>query len=463
MTHTTASQSHGKTLNNSPNDSSADSNNLTQAYRAAIVHSIEDPAKVGIDASYQHFEDGLLIVQNGLIKAVGPADQLLPTLDINTQITVYENALITPGFIDTHIHYPQTGMIASYGEQLLDWLNNYTFPEEEKFADKQYADEVAEIFLTELLRNGTTTALVFGSVHPQSVDAFFEAAESRNLRMIAGKVMMDRNAPDTLVDTAHSSYHDSKALIERWHGKGRLHYAVTPRFAPTSSDEQLALASKLLTEHPDLYMHTHLSENKQEIEWVKALFPHQSGYLDVYDHFKLLGERSVFAHGVHLCETECKRLAETDSALAFCPTSNLFLGSGLFDLTKIEQHEIKVGLGTDVGAGTSFSMLQTINEAYKVMQLQSRKLHPFKSLYLATLGGARALKLDSKIGTLHPGTEADFIVLDYNATPLMAYRMAQATSLDERLFVLMTLGDDRTIKATYAMGEAVHHRDTNLV
>ena len=428
------------------------------AYRAAIIHTLDDPARVGIDASYQYFEDGLLIVENGLIKAVGPAETLLATLAADTPITVYKNALITPGFVDTHIHYPQTGMIASYGEQLLDWLNNYTFPEEDKFADKDYAGNVAEIFLNELLRNGTTTALVFGTVHPQSVDAFFEAAESRNLRMIAGKVMMDRNAPETLTDTAESSYHDSKRLIERWHGKGRLHYAVTPRFAPTSSDQQLTLAGKLLTEYPQLYMHTHLSENRQEIEWVKALFPNHSGYLDVYDHFNLLGERSVFAHGVHLCDDECKRLAESDSALAFCPTSNLFLGSGLFDLAKAEQHNIKVGLGTDVGAGTSFSMLQTLNEAYKVMQLQGKKLNPFKSLYLATLGGARALKLDDKVGTLQPGTEADFAVLDYHATPLMAYRMQQTTSIEERLFVLMTLGDDRAIKATYVMGKALHTR-----
>ncbi len=244
---------------------------------------------------------------------------------------------------------------------------------------------------------------MFGTVHPESVDALFEAAEARDLRMIAGKVMMDRNAPEYLTDTPESSYHDSKALIERWHGKGRLHYAVTPRFAPTSTGEQLAVAGQLLQEHPDVYLHTHLSENNNEIEWVKQLFPERSGYLDVYDHHKLLGERSVFAHGVHLCDSECERLAETDSALAFCPTSNLFLGSGLFDLPKMESYQIKVGLGTDVGAGTSFSILQTLNEAYKVMQLQGHKLNPFKSLYLATLGGARALKLDQSNGSFSPG------------------------------------------------------------
>ncbi len=245
-------------------------------------------------------------------------------------------------------------MVGAYGEQLLDWLNTYTFPCESQFANKAHADEVADIFIKELLRNGTTTALVFGSVHPQSVNSFFEAAEQLDLRMIAGKVMMDRNAPDYLTDTAESSYVESKALIERWHGKGRLHYAVTPRFAPTSTPEQLTLAGQLLSEYPDLYMQTHISENLKEVEWVKALFPERKGYLDVYDHYQLLGERSVFAHGVHLCDDECARLAQTGSAIAFCPTSNLFLGSGLFNLPMAEKHKLNVGLGTDVGGGTSF-------------------------------------------------------------------------------------------------------------
>jgi len=432
--------------------------NPVKAYRAAILHSIADPAVVGVEQSYEYFEDGLLVIENGQVAKIGHAADLLPTLK-GVEITEYRDALITPGFIDTHIHYPQTGMIASYGEQLLDWLNTYTFPTEQQFADKAHAADVAGIFLKELLRNGTTTALVFGSVHKQSVDAFFEAAEALNLRMIAGKVLMDRNAPDYLTDTPESGYADSKELIERWHGKGRLHYAVTPRFAPTSTPEQLELAGKLFGEYPDLYMHTHLSENRKEIEWVKALFPERKGYLDVYDHFKLIGARSVFAHGVHLCDDECRRLAETGSAVAFCPTSNLFLGSGLFDLNKLEEHGVRVGLGTDVGAGTSFSQLQSLNEAYKVMQLQGKKLDPFKSLYLATLGGANALYLDDKLGNFLPGKDADFVVLDYNATPLISYRMQQAKSLDERLFALTMLGDDRAIKETFAAGESVHRRD----
>ncbi|SFW56040.1 guanine deaminase [Pseudomonas sp. NFACC19-2] len=429
-----------------------------KAYRAAILHSLADPAAVGVEQSYEYFEDGILLIENGKVAQVGAAAELLPKL-AGVEIQHHRDALITPGFIDTHIHYPQTGMIASYGEQLLDWLNTYTFPTEQQFEDKAHASDVAAIFLKELLRNGTTTALVFGTVHPQSVDAFFEQADKLNLRMIAGKVLMDRNAPDYLTDTAEIGYAESKALIERWHGKGRLHYAVTPRFAPTSTPEQLELADKLLGEYPDLYMHTHLSENRKEIEWVKELFPERKGYLDVYDHHKLIGPRAVFAHGVHLCDDECKRLAETGSAVAFCPTSNLFLGSGLFDLNKLEAHGVRVGLGTDVGAGTSFSQLQSLNEAYKIMQLQGKKLDPFKSLYLATLGGANALYLDDKLGNFLPGKDADFLVLDYNATPLISYRMQQARSLEERLFALTMLGDDRAVKETFAAGVSVHQRD----
>ncbi|MFV3386503.1 guanine deaminase [Pseudomonas sp. NY15364] len=432
--------------------------NTRKAYRAAILHSLADPAVVGVEQSYQYFEDGILLIENGKVAQVGAAAELLPKL-AGVEVQHYRDALITPGFIDTHIHYPQTGMIASYGEQLLDWLNTYTFPTEKQFEDKAHASDVAAIFLKELLRNGTTTALVFGSVHPQSVDAFFEQADKLNLRMIAGKVLMDRNAPDYLTDTPESGYAESKALIERWHGKGRLHYAVTPRFAPTSTPEQLDLAGKLFGEYPDLYMHTHISENKAEVAWVKELFPARKGYLDVYDHHKLIGPRAVFAHGVHLCDDECKRLAETGSAVAFCPTSNLFLGSGLFDLNKLEEHGVRVGLGTDVGAGTSFSQLQSLNEAYKIMQLQGKKLDPFKSLYLATLGGANALYLDDKLGNFMPGKDADFLVLDYNATPLISYRMQQAKSLEERLFALTMLGDDRTVKETFAAGVSVHQRD----
>ncbi|WP_421911953.1 guanine deaminase [Marinobacter sp.] len=429
-----------------------------KAYRASVFHCIADPGVVGAERSYEYFEDGLLVVEDGMVVEVGMAESLLPSLSSEIEVVHYENALITPGFVDTHIHYPQVGIIGSYGAQLLDWLETYTFPCEGQFDDARHAHAQADIFLRELLRNGTTTALVFGTVHKQSVDAFFERASKLNLRMIAGKVLMDRCAPDYLVDTAESGYADSKELIERWHGKGRLSYAVTPRFAPTSSNEQLELAGKLFKEFPGLYMHTHISENRQEIEWVKELFPERDGYLDVYDHHGLIGERSVFAHGVHLHNDECRRLGDTGSAVAFCPTSNLFLGSGLLDLAHLESHGVRVGLGTDVGAGTSFSQLQSLNEAYKVLQLQGQKLDPFKAFYLATLGGARSLYLDDRIGSLRAGKEADFVVLDYGATPLVSYRLKHSKSLEETLFALMILGDDRVVKETFSAGASVHRR-----
>ncbi|MBA1272337.1 guanine deaminase [Stutzerimonas azotifigens] len=430
----------------------------TKAFRAALLHCLADPREVGVEASYEYFEDGLLLVEDGKVARLGAAGDLLSSLPAGTELIEYPDALITPGFIDTHIHYPQVGVMGSYGTQLLDWLETYTFPNEGRFVDPEHARAQAALFLEELLRNGTTTALVFGTVHKQSVDAFFEAAEKLDLRMIAGKVLMDRNAPDYLTDTPESGYADSRELIQRWHGKGRLHYAVTPRFAPTSTPEQLALAGKLLGEFAGLYLHTHISENKQEVEWVKTLFPERSGYLDVYDHHGLVGARSVFAHGVHLCDEECQRLGEAGSAVAFCPTSNLFLGSGLLDLARLEAHGVRVGLGTDVGGGTSFSQLTTLSEAYKVLQLQGQKLDPFKALYLATLGGARALYLDQHIGNLQPGKDADFVVLDYQATPLIAHRLGQATSLQEKLFALMMLGDDRAVRETFAAGVSVHRR-----
>lgn len=430
------------------------------AYRAAILHSLGDPNQLGLEASYEYFEDGILVVSNGHISDIGPADQVLDRLPKEADVVQFENKLLTAGFVDTHIHFPQTEMIASYGEQLLDWLNNYTFPEEGKFADPAHSKRVASFFLDELLRNGTTTALVFGTVHKNSVDAFFTESDKRNMRMIAGKVMMDRNAPDYLLDTPETGYAESKELIERWHKHGRQLYAVTPRFAPTSTAEQLTMAGRLLEEYDDVYMQTHLSENKQEIEWVKSLFPERAGYLDVYDHFGLLGDRSVFAHAVHLEQEESVRMGETESVISFCPTSNLFLGSGLLDLPEVESHGIRVGLGTDVGGGTSFSILRTISEAYKIQQLQEHTLHPLKALYLATLGGARSLSLDDKIGNLSVGKEADFLVLDLHATPLMNARIENSQHLFERLFVLMMLGDDRAIAETYIYGKQQYKKES---
>ncbi|MBD2233413.1 guanine deaminase [Phormidium tenue] len=438
----------------------------TVAIRGALLDCIADPFYVPEAQAMRYIPDGLLVVQDGHIAALGPYEEISPTLG-DIPISNYTGKLITPGFIDTHIHYPQTGMMAAYGEQLLEWLNRYTFPIEGKFADAAYARTVAELFLEELLKNGTTTALVFAAVFPASVDAFFEVAEDRNLRMISGKVMMDRNAPDYLCDTAQSSYDESKALIEKWHGRGRLLYAVTPRFAGTSSEAQLKLAAQLLDEFPDVYLHTHLSENISEVAWIQEMFPQYSGYLDVYDQTGLVRARSLFAHGVQLTDAEFQRLSEAKAAISFCPTSNLFLGSGLFRIEQAKNpaYPVKVGLGTDVGAGTSFSMLQTTNEAYKVAQLRGQKLSAFKALFLATLGGARALCLEDKLGSFDPGKEADFVVLDPQATPLLALRNPTGipTTLEELadvLFSLVIMGGDRAVTATYIMGELAYSSES---
>lgn len=432
----------------------------TKAYRAALLYFVANPCTMGQKTSTIYHEDGLLVVDQGRILDIGPSKALLAHLPPETPVTHYPHALIVPGFIDTHIHYPQIDIIASYSGKLLDWLQEYVYPAEQALTDPKLASGVADAFLNELLRNGTTTALVFATSHPNSVNAFFQAAQQRQLCMIAGKVLMDRNAPDYLLDTPASAYTDSKALIERWHHQDRLLYAVTPRFAPTSTPQQLDVAAKLLREYPDVYFHTHLSENLEEVLWVKSLFPDRANYLDVYDHHGLLGKRSLFAHAVHLHEDECARLAKTDSAVAFCPTSNLFLGSGLCDLRRLDKFNVKVGIGTDVGAGTSFSLLQTLNEAYKVLRLQNQTMDPFESLYRITRGGAKALGLEHRIGSLAKSYDADFVVLDYHATPLLRYRTELARNLQEKLFALIMLGDDRVIQATYVAGVARHQRST---
>jgi len=431
-----------------------------KAIRGSFLDFIDDPFFVPELETARYISDGLLILEGGKVKELGEYESLLGKYP-EIPVTFYPDCLIMPGFIDTHIHFPQMEMIAAYGEQLLSWLNKYTFPVEGKFKNKDYAQKIASIFLDELIKNGTTTALVFAAVFPESVDAFFEEASRRNMRMISGKVMMDRNAPSFLVDTPESSYQESKRLIQKWHKNGRLLYAVTPRFAVTSSLEQLRIAGKLLAEFPDVYLHTHLSENVKEVELVAELFPNSKGYLDVYDQAGLVKERSVFAHSIHLRDDEFKRLSEAKVAISFCPTSNLFLGSGLFKLfqAKSKENPVQVGLGTDVGGGTSFSMLQIANEAYKVVQLQGEKLSSFKALFLATLGGAKALCLEDKIGNFDVGKEADFIVLDLHATPLMALRNSQTPpaktkeEIAEKAFATMILGDDRTIRATYIAGK----------
>ncbi len=431
----------------------------TTAFRASILHCLADPGGAtdhSKSSAVEYIDDGLLIVENGYVHETGEAEALLPGLSEDVEVVEHRDKLIIPGMIDCHVHFPQIDIIASYGEQLLDWLNRYAYPVEQKFADAAHAAEVADFFVDELLRNGTTTALVFATVHPQSVDAIFDKALKQNMRLLAGKVLMDKNCPEELRDDPQSGYTDSLALINKWHGKGRLSYAITPRFAVTSSEDQLAEAGRLASEHPDVYVHTHLAEDDDEVELIAKQFPWSVSYLDVYEHFGLVRERSVFAHCLHLDDRDRKSLSEHGGAIAFCPTSNLFLGSGLFDLRSANDKGIRVGLGTDVGGGTSLSVLRTASEAYKVLHLQGQALPPFNALYLATLGAARALYLEDKIGNFEPGKEADFVVLDSKATSITSRRLSRSDDVAEKLFALIMLGDDRSVVATYLMGELAH-------
>jgi guanine deaminase len=427
------------------------------AFRGEFVDFVGDPATLG-EAAHRHFADGLLVVRDGRVSALGPAAELLATLPSAATITDYRGKLILPGFVDTHVHYAQTDIIASYGAQLLEWLERYTFPAEARFDAEHHAREVAEFFLGELLRNGTTTAMVFATTHSNSVDAIFEAARARSMRLIAGKVLMDRNVPEAVRDTADSGYADSKALIARWHGRDRLLYAVTPRFAPTSTERQLELCGRLLDEHPDVFLQSHVAENRGEVAWVAELYPWSRSYLDVYDHYGLLRPRAVYAHCIHLDATDRQRMAASGAAMSFCATSNLFLGSGLFDVGAAHDAGVRVGIGTDVGGGTSLSMLRTLDESYKVCQLAGQTLSPLRAFYLATLGGAAALYLDDRIGSFAIGKEADFVVLDPAATPLLARRMARTTTLAEKLFAFMIMGDDRAVHATHVLGSPAHLR-----
>lgn len=430
--------------------------NTIHAIRSQALTFHADPFVVGAEASYQYLSDALIVIENGKILWFGPYDQIKAKLPAGVEITTYSDSLILPGFIDTHIHYPQTQIIGAFGKQLIDWLNNYTFIAEQQFKNFDYAKSVAQFFLNECLKAGSTTVMTYCTVHPESVDAFFEAATEKNMRVIAGKVLMDRNAPAALLDqSAQSGYDQSKALINKWHGKGRLSYAITPRFAPTSTHEQLESTGALWREHPGTYMQSHVSENIGEIAWVKELFPQQKDYLDVYDHYGLLGNRAVYGHGVHLNEREWQRLYDTGSSIAHCPTSNEFLGSGLFnfEVAKKLNRPVKIGLATDVGAGTSFSQLQSMNESYKIAQLGGYALSSIHAFYLATLGAAESLNLEDKIGSLKEGMEADLLVLDLKSTALIDFRMKHCKNIEEALFIQMTMGDDRATKAVYVGGK----------
>ncbi|MFC0399291.1 guanine deaminase [Paraburkholderia rhizosphaerae] len=430
---------------------------MTQsAFRAQLLTFNGDPAQSSNAAIFD--EDGLLIVEDGHVTAAGAYASTAPRLAPGTPVHEMRDKLIVPGFIDTHIHYPQTDMIASPAPGLLPWLDTYTFPTERGFEDPAIARDTARFFVDELLACGTTTALVYCTVHKASADALFSESASRNLRMVAGKMLMDRHCPEFLRDTAQSGYDDSAELIGRWHNNGRQMVALTPRFAPTSSDAQMRACGELARQYPDVFIQSHVAENKDEIKWVAELFPGHRSYLDVYDHYGLLRRRAVYGHCIYLDDTDRRRMAETGAIASHCPTSNLFLGSGLFDFAKADETGMPVALATDVGGGTSFSMLQTMNEAYKVASLTGYHLSATRMFWLATAGAAQALDLSDRVGTLKPRTEADFIVLDPQATPLLARRTSRSHSLEELLFAFALLGDDRAVYETYAAGQCVHRR-----
>lgn len=428
-----------------------------QLVHGQVLHFLADPGEHDAADSYQYFADGALWIEDGHIADVGPWSDILgripPAILGEAEVFDYSGKLILPGLVDTHCHYPQSGIIASFGRQLLDWLNDYTFPAEAAFCDPAVGSATADYFVERMLAHGTTTASVFSTVHPESVDAFMASAERHNLRMLTGKVMMDRNAPPALTDTAESGYADSKDLIGRWHGKGRQLYAITPRFAVTSTPEQMAASQRLVAEHPDCFVQTHINENRAEIAFARELYPDAADYAGIYEDYGLLGHKSLLGHCIHMTKREWRAFAQAGAIAVFCPTSNLFLGSGLFDWQRARHEGVKVAVATDIGGGTSYSMLRTMAEAYKILQLQGQSLSTFEALHAITLGNAVALGLDQLIGSFEPGREADVVVLDPAATRVMAHRLETVRDLAEELFVLVTLGDERNVAATYVMGE----------
>jgi guanine deaminase len=427
--------------------------------RGRVLDFLREPQGPGDADALRYIEDGAIVTEHGLIAAVGDYADLRGTA---LREIDHRPCLLMAGFIDTHIHFPQVQVIASWGAQLLDWLNGYTFPAEIGFSDPDHAAKMATAFFDLLVAHGTTTAVAFCSVHRASVEAYFAEAARRDMRMIGGKVLMDRNAPEALRDTPQSGYDDSKALIADWHGRGRALYAIAPRFAITSTPEQLELAGALAAEHPDCHVETHLSENRSEIAYTAELYPEARDYTDVYARFGLLGRKTLLGHAIHLSDRERGALAETGAHPVFCPTSNLFLGSGLFDDAGLRARGLVSAIATDVGGGTSYSMLRTLDEGYKVLQLGGQSLHPYRAFYWITRGNAVALGLEDRIGTLAPGSEADIVVLDARATPASALRMAAAGSLAEELFVLQMLGDDRAVAETYVAGVPQKGMSLNL-
>jgi guanine deaminase len=431
------------------------------AIRGPALTFTGDPFQQGLEDTLVYEPDAIVAMAGGSITHFGPAKRVRALLPPGTRVEDHgRRSLILAGFVDCHVHFPQVQVIGAHGAQLIDWLEKYTYVAEQQYADKRHARAAARAYIDENLRNGITTAAVFCTIHPASVDALFEAAAKFDLRMIAGKVLMDRNAPEKLRDTAQAGYDESKTLIAKWHGRGRLAYAVTPRFAASSSPAQMAAAGALWRESPGTYLQSHVSENRREVAWVKELYPERKGYLDVYDHYGQLGPRAIYGHGIWLTEDELRRCHETGTAIAHCPTSNFFLGSGCLNLgvTSKRERPVRVGLATDLGGGTSFSILRTMGEAYKAAQLAGYSLGAGHAFYLATRGGAHALYLDDRIGSIAPGMDADLVVLDLESTPVIRYRMKHVADLQEALFVQMTLGDDRAVRATYVAGRRVYER-----
>ncbi|RIY00130.1 guanine deaminase [Aureimonas flava] len=430
----------------------------TLAIRARVLTYHAHPLIHGVEGSHRYIEDGLVVVRDGLVEAVGEAGELLAGLDPRMAVADHRPHLLVPGFIDPHLHMPQTQVIGSYGTELMEWLAKYTFPEESRYGDPAVSNAAARFLMAELLRNGTTTAVAFCTSHPQSADSFFAEADRQGLRMVGGKVMMDRNAPAALLDTPQRGYDESAELIRRWHGRGRLAFAISPRFAPTSTEAQLEAAGALAAAHPDLHIQTHLSENQGEIAFVAELFPWARDYTAVYERYGLVRPKALFGHCIHLSERERGALAEAQASAVFCPTSNLFLGSGLFDRDAALAAGLKTGIATDIGGGTSYSMLATAAEGYKVLALRGQKLRGHAAFYMLTAGNAEAIGMEDRIGRVAPGFEADFAVLDTHATPAQRRRAERVETLEEELFVLMTMGDERSVAATYAAGRRVHAR-----
>jgi guanine deaminase len=425
--------------------------------RGRLLSFKRGPQSAADEDSYFYESDGGLLIEDGRIVARGSYSQIKAETPADAIEIDHRPHLIMPGFIDTHLHFPQMQVIASYAANLLEWLNTYTFPEECRFVETAHAERIAVHFYDELIRHGTTTAVAYCSVHKTSADAFFAEAMRRHMCMVGGKVMMDRHAPQGLLDTPQMGYDETRQVIADWHGKGRNHVAITPRFAITSTPEQMEATAALVREFPHLHIQTHLSENHDEIKFTSELYPGAIDYTDIYAHYGLLGKKSLFGHCIHLSGREADAMSDAGAVAVHCPTSNLFLGSGLFPLKALSRREkpVRIGVATDIGGGSSYSMLRTMDEAYKIQQLLGERLNPLESYYLMTLGNAEALLLSDRIGTLEPGTDADLVVLDAGATPAMALKMEVVKTLAEELFLLQTMGDDRAISETYVAGVAL--------